>query len=99
MEGNCVCSSNYPGDECAATSTAEGQYSASQSCQVAFVGSVVLQVHLFDTESCCDKMTVGGIQYKGTAGPDGVSASSLSFVSDYSVQKSGFKICFGPATP
>jgi len=96
MEGNCVCSSNYPGGTCSATSAAEGSYSSNEACHVAFVGSVVLQVHLFDTESGYDKMTVGGIQYQGTAGPDGVSASSLSFESDGSVQRSGFKICFAP---
>ena len=99
MEGNCVCSSNYPGGTCSATSAVEGSYSSNEACHVAFVGPVVLQVHLFDTEPGYDKMTVGGIQYQGTAGPDGVSASSLSFESDNSVQGSGFKICFGPATP
>ena len=69
-----------------------------ESCQVAFAQPVLLQVHLFDTESCCDKLTVdsstGGTVYSGTDGPDGVEASALSWSSDGSVVGVGFKVCF-----
>ena len=97
LQGDCVCSSNYPGGACAATSTADGQYGNDEACEITFSGPVTLEVHLFDTESCCDAATVDSVQYKGTAGPDGVTASSLSFSSDSSVGGSGFKICFAPA--
>jgi len=97
LQGDCVCSSNYPGGACAATSTADGQYGNDEACEITFAGPVTLEVHLFDTESCCDAATVDSVQYKGTAGPNGVTASSLSFSSDSSVGGSGFKICFAPA--
>jgi len=101
LQGDCVCSSNYPGGACAATSTADGQYGNDEACEVTFSGPVVLEVHLFDTEWCqyeaCDPVTVNGVQYRGTDGPDGVTASSLSFASDGGVGASGFKICFVPA--
>ena len=98
LQGDCVCSSNYPGGACAATSTADGQYGNDEACEVTFSGPVVLEVHLFDTEWCqyeaCDPVTVNGVQYRGTDGPDGVTASSLSFASDGGTGASGFKICF-----
>jgi len=93
-----VCSSNYPGGACAATSTAEGQYGNDEACEVTFSAHVTLEVHHFDTEWCeyeaCDPVTVNGVQYRGTNGPDGVTASSLSFASDGGTGASGFKICF-----
>ena len=99
QHGDCVCSSNYPGEACAATSTSAGQYSNNQACEVTFSSPVVLEIHFFSTESCCDKVIVNGVQYKGTAGPDGVTTSSLSWTSDHSVVGGGFKICFAPREP
>merc|ERR1712166_774295 len=86
LQGDCVCSSNYPGGACAATSTADGQYGNDEACEVTFSGPVTLEVHHFSIEWCeyevCDPVTVDGVQYTGTDGPDGVTASSLSFASD-----------------
>ena len=101
---SCVCSSNFAAaGACAATSTTNGfQYSSNERCQVTFAQHVLLQVHLFDTESCCDKLTVdpsaAGIDYSGTDGPDGV-ASALSWSSDGSDVRDGFKICFTAPSP
>ena len=95
VQGNCVCSSNYEGAECGAIpGPGITQYANSEVCEVTFSKSATLHVHHFETESCCDKLTVGGISYVGTAGPaNGVSASSLSWASDSSVQGQGWKIC------
>ena len=99
QQGDCVCSSNYPGEACTATSVPEGQYGNSEECEVTFARPVTLSVHLFETESCCDKVSVNGEDYKGMVGPDGVDTSSLSFSSDLSVVNAGFKICFVEAPP
>ena len=104
---NCVCSSNFAAaGACAATSTTDGEYSIRESCQITFAQPVLLQVHLFDTESCCDTLTVdsstGGTAYSGTDGPDSVEASALSWSSDRSIVWGGFKVCFtllSPAPP
>lgn len=50
----------------------------------------------FDTEECCDHLTVGGTAYSGTVGPDDVtvaSGSQITFTSDDSVADSGFLFC------
>ena len=96
QQGDCVCSSNYAGGACVATGTPNGQYGSEEECEVTFSSPVLLQVHLFGTESCCDGVAVNGVEYKGTAGPDGVTTSSLKWTSDGSVGGSGFKICLAP---
>jgi hypothetical protein len=56
----------------------------------------VLQVSTFNTESCCDRITVGGTSYSGSSGPSGVSMSAgqtMSWYTDGSVTSSGFTIC------
>ena len=96
---NCVCSSNFgAAGACAATSSSDGDYQNGESCEVSFTQRVLLQVHLFDTESGYDKLYVdpstGGTPYSGTSGPDGVEASALSWRSDSSIVRNGFKVCF-----
>jgi len=53
----------------------------------------------FTTEAGYDKLTVGRTQYSGTVGPQGVivvEADVISWSSDSSVVRSGWKICLGP---
>jgi hypothetical protein len=53
-------------------------------------------VSLFDTEDGYDFLTVSGVGYSGTSGPEGVSIESgdiLEWESDSSVVASGFVIC------
>jgi hypothetical protein len=104
LNTSCVCSSNFAAvGSCAATSTTNGQYSDDESCKVTFAQRVLLQVHLFNTESGYDELTVdpstGGTVYSGTGGPDGVEASALSWASDGSAKRAGFKVCFTPPSP
>ena len=101
---NCVCSSNFAAaSTCTATSTADGNYSSNENCQVTFAQPVLLHVYFFDTESCCDKLTVdpstGGTAYSGTDGPHGVEASALSWSSDGTRVRGGFKVCFTSQSP
>ena len=101
---NCVCSSNYAAaGACAATSTAYGCYGADESCEITFAQPMLLQVHLFDTRACCDKLTVdpstGGTVYSGTSGPNGVVAAALSWTSGWGYACGGFKVCFRHLVP
>ena len=41
------------------------------------------------TEHVYDKVTVNGVQYSGSTGPDGVVASSMTWWSDGSVVRDG----------
>lgn len=55
----------------------------------------------FDTESCCDHVTINGFAYSGTTGPKGVlmpAGAVLSWSSDYSVTLPGWTICAEPLT-
>jgi len=53
-----------------------------------------LHVVQFNTEQCCDKLTVNGIRYSGRNGPEGVTPNGpLSWYSDSSVGGGIFKIC------
>ena len=62
-------------------------------CTVTFSSSAVLTSWAFSTEHVYDKVTVNGVQYSGSTGPDGVVASSMTWWSDGSVVRDGWKIC------
>eukprot|EP00964_Phaeocystis_antarctica_P142760 scaffold108102_cov69-Phaeocystis_antarctica.AAC.2 len=56
-QGGCLCSPNYQGGACTATSTANAPYNATHdTCLVDFLHPVVLHVRLFDTGA--DQITV-----------------------------------------
>jgi hypothetical protein len=83
----CFRSPNYPSDynnndNCAITVTAHEQ--------------VTLSVVAFNTESGWDRLTVSGVQYEGSSGPDGVqvaAGASITFTSDWAQTRSGFEVC------
>ena len=57
---------------------------------------VQLSVAFFETEAGYDPLTVNGVAYSGTSGPEGVSVtagSTITFTSDSSLTKKGFEIC------
>ena len=81
----CFRSPNYP-----------SAYGNSQACTITVNEAVLLSVTAFTTESCCDKLTVNGVQYSGTNGPGGVqvaAGSTITWTSDSSVTRTGFQIC------
>ena len=87
--GNCACSSNYD----ASCTSPSGTYNNNEECTVTFPPSSLLTSSAFSTESGYDKVTVNGVQYSGSTGPNGVVASSMTWSSDHSVVSQGWKIC------
>merc|ERR1719422_2764876 len=80
--GNCIQSKNHPSN-----------YGNSESCTIS-AWDVALTVDAFNTESRYDFLTVGGVQYAGTSGPSsGTYSGAISWSTDYSVTKSGWKLC------
>lgn len=53
VNGDCICSSNYPGDSCNASSVAsDSSYGANEACAFTFTTRVKLNVHHFDVDIC-----------------------------------------------
>ena len=81
----CFRSPNYPSN-----------YGDNQQCTITAHEAVTLSVTAFSTESCCDALTVNGVQYCGTSGPDGVQVvadSTIAFSSDSVGNRTGFEVC------
>ena len=71
-------------------------YRNNEWCSVTSDRPVVLETIHFDTESCCDKVTIGDRQYSGHSCPEGAvieEGSSISWHSDGSVTRQGWEIC------
>jgi len=83
MSGNCIQSNNHPSN-----------YGNDQQCSIQLT-DVSFTVEAFDTESRYDWLTVGGSRYSGTSGPASSSGytGTITWESDYSVTKSGWKLC------
>jgi len=81
--GACVQSLNHP-----------SSYGNNQECEVVLGGDVSLSVEAFSTESGFDYLYVGGSRYSGSNGPSsGVYSGVISWSSDYSVSRGGWKLC------
>ena len=79
-----------------------GSYSNNERCTIEATAAVTLRVDAFDTESCCDRITIRSVQYSGSStsdGPAGVRMSAgetMTWRSDGSVTRSGWAICAAP---
>jgi len=84
MDGNCIQSSNHPSN-----------YGNSEECTIQITGgSISLSVDAFNTEAGFDKLTIGGRSYAGTSGPaSGSYTGTITWSSDSSVSKSGWRLC------
>jgi len=83
IAGECISSNNHP-----------QEYGNSEECSIRLFGDIDLSFEAFDTESRYDKLTVGGTQYSGTTGPqNGAYTGLISWSSDRSITKSGWKFC------
>jgi len=79
---NCIQSNNHPGN-----------YGNNEECTIR-AHEVVISVDAFNTESRYDFLTMGGTSYSGTSGPsNGAFSGTIEWASDYSVVKSGWKLC------
>jgi len=83
MSGNCIQSSNHPGN-----------YGNNQACDIDAT-QVTITVDAFDTESGYDYLTMpDGSRYSGSSGPpSGTYSGTIAWASDYSVVRSGWKLC------
>ena len=88
-DATCFRSPNYP-----------SSYDDNQQCTITVAAheEVTLSVTAFDTEVGWDKLTVNGVQYSGSTGPEGVqvaAGSTITWTSDDADFFSGFEICTG----
>merc|ERR1719384_1571281 len=81
--GNCIQSKNHPSN-----------YGNNEGCTIS-AWDVALTVDAFNTERGYDFLTIGGMQYAGTSGPDSGATYSgvITWATDSSVTKSGWKLC------
>merc|ERR1719150_1658644 len=83
MDGNCIQSSNHPSN-----------YGNNEACTVSLSGNIPLATEAFSTESGYDFLTVGGVRYSGSSGPpSGDYTGTIAWSSDYSVTRSGWRLC------
>ena len=83
-------------DEGLCVTDGSGYYGNYESCVFRPLMKFTLSTEEFETESCCDSLTVNGHKYSGSSGPEGVKVDSDSaFVwrSDSSATYRGFKVC------
>ena len=93
VSGSCACTSNYD-DACEQYS---GEYAKNEVCDITVPAGSELSATHFDTENAYDKLTVNGNDYHDQTGPNGVVPTGvIRWVSDGSVQKSGWKLCVPP---
>jgi hypothetical protein len=74
----------------------EAKYQSKQSCKIDITKTVKLEVADFNTEHGYDKLTIKGISYSGGTGPHLQSfdaGSTMTWTSDYSEERGGWKIC------
>jgi len=83
MDGNCIQSNNHPSN-----------YGNNEACTITLWG-VSLATEAFNTESRYDWLSVaGGDRYSGSSGPpNGDYTGTITWSSDYSVTKSGWRLC------
>ena len=73
-----------------------GNHANNERCTVRAIRSLYATATYFQTESCCDRITIGTSQYAGTTGPANVqmaAGATMSWSSDGSVTSGGFIIC------
>mmetsp|Transcript_81137 Transcript_81137/g.156732 ORF Transcript_81137/g.156732 Transcript_81137/m.156732 type:complete len:463 (+) Transcript_81137:2-1390(+) len=93
MHGNCSVNVS-----CAWSPNHPQNYNNSQTCVLAVnvTAAAPLNVLHFQTERGYDKLTVNGREYHGSWGPHAVTPrGNILWSSDYSVTRSGWKMCMG----
>jgi len=76
-----------------------GKHGNGEDCTIRVTEAGTLTATQFDTESCCDHVTIGGTPYRGSTGPNGVAVaagSNFTWHSDFSVTNAGWTICWAP---
>ena len=100
VAGDCVCSSNYLGGKCDASTASSGQsWGGNEACTVSFAMPVTLSVQLLD-EYCAGELTVEGNKY--VCNPeqlDGKVTNYMTWNLDSGKYSTGFKICAHAPSP
>jgi hypothetical protein len=77
-----------------------GIYGNGENCNIRSVVAGFLTATEFDTEACCDKVTIGANEYSGTEGPRDIpieAGSTFTWRTDGSVTAEGWTICLTPS--
>jgi hypothetical protein len=98
-DATCIRSPNYPSnynnnDACSITVAAHEQVTLSVTTWSLYSSICCDNVDNFAT--CCDHLTVAGVQYPWYRRPDGVqvaAGATISFTSDWLMTSSGFEVC------
>ena len=91
------------GGTCITDGSGGGNYANNEGCVFEALRNTVLTVSEFDTESCCDRLSYGGVRFSGSGSSslEGMrldSGSTLQWITDSSIVRGGFTIC-GVAAP
>ena len=73
VSGPCTTSSN---GNC--VSDGDGSYSNSERCTIRTNSAITISVREFNTEECCDHLTVAGVRFSGTRSPSGLQVRAIS---------------------
>ena len=76
-------------------------YDNSGACEAVMLVDAVLSADAFSTESCCDRLSIGGTRFSGSDGPQDFvvgTGTQIGWSSDGSVTRSGWEICPGGST-
>jgi subtilisin family serine protease len=98
--GDCSLADGPDGDDCVQSPNYPSSYSDNHKCVIntnhIFFASRTINVATYNTEAQYDKLTVNGVSYTGTDGPNGIKpVASITWSADNSVVKGGWKICAG----
>ena len=87
VNGNCVCSSNFPGAACSAlasTNVDHGHYGNYESCQIDFKQPLMLSVHWFEVEPSptwfdVEYLRILGREVEPTCGYDSLTVDGIKY--------------------
>ena len=78
-----------------------GNHGNAERCTVQATSALYATATHFNTERCCDHVTIDGTRYSGTTGPVNVAMAAgdtLAWYADGSITRDGFTICATTAT-
>ena len=89
IDGSCVMSPGWP-----------GSYGNDERCEITVTSGGVVTAESFATESGYDYITLAGVRYEGSSGPQDVTVTAgsvLTWYSDGSDTRAGWRICLAVA--
>jgi len=94
VSGSCT----FDANNCLTDGSGNYNYASSESCSIGVLNGGVLTATEFDTESRYDYLTINGITYSGSDGPNNINVaagSTISWASDTGINRAGWTICIG----